>query len=460
MAEITDIRAREILDSRGNPTVEVDVACGPSTRGRTSVPSGASTGRHEAVERRDADPARYGGRGVLGALASIRQVIAPKLVGQDAADQPEIDRRLIELDGTPQKSHLGANATLAVSLACAHAAAAARQVPLFAHLANLWAARSGPHANHRSLIADDALASPSIASSNDVRAPARTMPVPMVNMISGGLHAGGNIDFQDFLIIPVGATSYSEALRWIVQVYRSLGRVLAERGYEAVLVGDEGGFGPKLPNNRDAVELIVHAIAAAGFEPRKQIAIAIDVASSHFFRDGRYRLAATGGTEWSADQLADELADWVRRYPIVSIEDGCAEDDWSGWRVLTDRLGKQVQLIGDDLFATNPKRLALGIESRVANAILIKPNQIGTLTETLDVLALAQLSGYHTIVSARSGETEDHSITHLAVATGAGQIKIGSIARSERLAKYNELLRIEEELGDRARFSGDLFSTP
>jgi enolase len=279
----------------------------------------------------------------------------------------------------------------------------------------------------------------------------------MVNMISGGLHAGGNLDFQDFLIIPTGAATYSEALSWIVQVYRSVARVLGKRGFESVLVGDEGGFGPKLASNRDAVGLIVAAIAEAGFKPGKDIAIAIDVASSHFFRDGRYRLVATGNEAWSAEELANELGAWTDQYPIVSIEDGCAEDDWNGWSLLTERLGNRVQLIGDDLFTTNPNRLNTGIESQVANAILIKPNQIGTLTETFDVMALAHLAGYRTIVSARSGETEDYSIAHLAVATGAGQIKIGSIARSERLAKYNELLRIEQELGDRAQFDGRIF---
>jgi enolase len=275
----------------------------------------------------------------------------------------------------------------------------------------------------------------------------------MVNMISGGLHAGGNLDFQDFLVMPVGARSYREALEWIGRVYRSLRRVLAARGYESVLVGDEGGFGPKLGSNREAVELVIEATSMAGFVPGRDVAIAIDVASSHFFEAGRYRLKATGGKELTAAELVEQLADWVEKYPIISIEDGCAEDDWEGWQLLTERLGDRVQLIGDDLFVTNPIRLARGIELRVANAILIKPNQIGTLTETLAVIAQAKAAGYRTIISARSGETEDTTIAHLAVATAAGQIKIGSVARSERLAKYNELLRIEEQLGDRAAFA-------
>jgi enolase len=444
MSEIRAIHAREVLDSRGNPTVEADVFCGSATRGRAIVPSGASTGRHEAIELRDGDHARFGGRGVLRALANVRNVIAPQLIGHDVRDQFGIDRRLVQLDGTPNKSNLGANAVLGVSLACAHAAANFLQEPLHEHLARLWAAtgikpNAQPIKNRKSKIENPSL------------------PLPMVNMISGGMHAGGNLDFQDFLIMPVAASSYCDALRWIVQVYNTLKRSLADRGFESALVSDEGGFGPKLASNRDAVELIVEAIATAGFEPGRDIAIAIDVASSHFFRNGRYYLAATAAKDLSAWELVEDLADWVTRYPIVSIEDGCAEDDGEGWRLLTDRLGCRVQLIGDDLFATNVNRLATGIENRIGNAVLVKPNQIGTLTETLEVMALAQSAGYRTIVSARSGETEDTTIAHLAVATAAGQIKIGSIARSERLAKYNELLRIEEELQGRAPFSGNVF---
>jgi enolase len=437
MSKIQGIQAREVLDSRGNPTVEVEVSCDDGSRGRAIVPSGASTGRHEAVELRDGDPARFGGKGVLRAVNHVRDTIAPALIGQDVFDQSSLDLRMVKLDGTPNKSRLGANAILGVSLACAHAAAASRRVPLFEHVATLWQATL-----HQ------------LAISNQQSA--ICLPLPMVNMISGGLHAGGNLDVQDFLIIPVGAASYGESLNWIVAVYRSLGRVLSTQGYEATLVGDEGGYGPRLRSNREALELLVEAITAAGFTPGADVSIALDVASTHFYDKGRYRLAAATSEELSAAEMVNMLAGWVESFPIVSIEDGCAEDDWNGWRLLTERLGSRVQLIGDDLFVTNPARLARGISNRVANAVLIKPNQIGTLTQTLLVTAQAKADGYRTIISARSGETEDTTIAHLAVATDAGQIKIGSVARSERLAKYNELLRIEEQLGDRAEFAGKI----
>lgn len=416
---LTRLHARQVLDSRGHPTVEVEVHC-QGGFGRAIVPSGASTGRHEAVELRDGDPAHYQGRGVRKAVANVNEQIAPKLVGMPATEQERIDQLLRELDGTPDKSKLGANAILGVSLACAHAAAACRQVPLWKYLSQLHP----PGAN-----------SPGSPS----------LPMPMVNMISGGLHAGGNIDFQDFLLIPVAANSYSEALEMIVNVYRSLGTVLTKHGHEGVLVGDEGGFGPKLRSNEQAVQLLVEAIDKAGYRPGYDAGIALDVASTHFFHAGHYRLKATAGAELSADEMVHTLARWVKDYPILSIEDGMAEDDWAGWKKLTETLGRHVQLVGDDLFVTNPERVKRGMAEGIANSVLIKLNQIGTLTETLEVIRLAQSAGYRPVVSARSGETEDATMADLAVATAAGQIKIGSIARSERLAKYNQLLRIEEE---------------
>ncbi|HJT79112.1 MAG TPA: phosphopyruvate hydratase [Gemmataceae bacterium] len=418
---IAAIRAREVLDSRGNPTVEVDVRTRGGARGRAIVPSGASTGRHEAVELRDGDPARYGGKGVRRAVANVHEVIAPRLAGMPVAGQAEIDRTLRELDGTPNKSRLGANAILGVSLACAHAAAASQGLPLWRYLA----AGRQPR-----------------------------MPLPMVNLISGGLHAGGNLDFQDFLFLPVGARSYSEALEMTSNVYRALAAVLTRHGYEGVLVGDEGGFGPRLRSNEEAVQLILEAIEQAGYQPGRQAALALDVASTHFYRDGCYHLGATAGTALTADALIELLREWVEKYQILSIEDGMAEDDWDGWRKLTAALGGQVQLIGDDLFVTNPERLRRGIAERAGNSVLVKVNQVGTLTETLEVLDLARSAGYRPVISARSGETEDSTIADLAVGTGAGQIKIGSVARGERLAKYNQLLRIEEEMGPGAPFAG------
>jgi enolase len=431
---ISRLHAREVLDSRGNPTVEVEVFCQGGAWGRALVPSGASTGRHEARELRDGETGRFAGLGVRNAVANVLTTIAGAVHSLPVTEQKLIDRTLCDLDGTPDKSRLGANALLGVSMACAHAAAAFHRLPLWRYLDRDGRGR---------------------------------LPFPMVNLISGGLHAGGNLDFQDFLLLPIGARCYSEALQMTVAVYRSLGKTLQRHGFEGVLVGDEGGYGPRLHANEQAVELILEAISQAGFHPGKDAAIALDVASSHFYRNGVYQLRTSGspqgsltprltGTdsfsrtstrELSADDLANLLDQWVKAYPIRSIEDGMAEDDWSGWKTLTTRLGKQVQLIGDDLFVTHPDRLRRGMEAGVANAVLVKVNQIGTLTETLDVIALARSGGYRAVISARSGETEDSTIADLAVATGAGQIKIGSVARSERLAKYNQLLRIEEEMG-------------
>jgi len=408
--QIRRIHAREVLDSRGNPTVEVEVHCVGGS-GRAIVPSGASTGRHEAVELRDRDVARYAGKGVRVAVANVREQIAPRLVGRPVTDQAGIDRLMCELDGTADKARLGANAILGVSLACAHAAVAIRNEPLWRYLS----ARPGPR-----------------------------MPVPMVNMISGGLHAGGNLDVQDVLFIPVAARSYSEALEQAVAVYHGLSAVLRSRGLEGVLVGDEGGFGPRLANNEQAIEMLLEAFRGTGLAPGSQAALAVDAAATHFWSPAGYRWQ---GKLLSTDDMIAVWQRWVRDYPVVSIEDGLAEDDWTGWQRLTAVLGECVQLIGDDLFVTNPRRLERGITEKVANSILIKINQIGTLTETLEVLEQARSAGYRPVISARSGETEDSSIADLAVATGAGQIKIGSVARGERLAKYNQLTRIEEELG-------------
>jgi enolase len=412
---ILRVHVREVFDSRGNPTVEVEVHLQGGALGRAIVPSGASTGRHEAVELRDGDPERFGGKGVRKACSHVNDIIAPKIRGLLASDQSEIDRTLCDLDGTPNKSRLGANAILGVSLACAHASAAARGLPLWRSLDERNAA---------------------------------TMPLPMVNLISGGLHAGGNLDFQDFLLLPIGARSYSEALAMSVAVYRSLAGVLTRHGFEGVLVGDEGGFGPKLHSNEQAVQMCVEAINAAELAPGKDAALAIDVASTHFHHAGCYRLKATAGVALASQEMTAMLRRWANDYPILSIEDGMAEDDWDGWRSLTADLGHRVQLIGDDLFVTDARRLRHGIELGAANAVLVKVNQIGTLTETLDVIRIAREAGYRPVISARSGETEDTTIADLAVATGAGQIKIGSVARGERLAKYNQLLRIEEELGE------------
>ncbi|MHB1425604.1 MAG: phosphopyruvate hydratase [Gemmataceae bacterium] len=417
---ITRLNTREVLDSRGNPTVEVEVHCAVGVWGRAIVPSGASTGRHEAVELRDGDATRYGGKGVRRAVAHVRDILAPRLCGMDATDQTRIDRLLCELDGTANKSRLGANAILGVSLACAHAAAASRGQSLWRYL--------------------------------DAEGVA-LMPLPMVNLISGGLHAGGNLDLQDFLFMPIGARSYSESLEWTVTVYRALGRVLIRHGFEGVLVGAEGGYGPRLQSNEQAIEMILRAIEDVGLKAGEQAALALDVASTHFYREGRYHLRIDGGRALDDEGMIALLERWVQQYPIVSIEDALAEDDWEGWRQLTAALGERVQLIGDDLFVTNPHRLRRGIAEKIANCVLVKVNQIGTLTEALEVIRLARQAGYRAVLSARSGETEDCTLADLAVACGTGQIKIGSVARSERLAKYNQLLRIEEEMGSAASFA-------
>ncbi len=439
---IERVHAREVFDSRGKPTVEVEVTCAGARPGRAMVPSGASTGQFEAMELRDRDDSRLDGFGVRKAVGFVCSEIASALQGLDASDQKAIDQRLIELDGTPQKSRLGANAILGTSLAVAYASAEACGISPVHRFRQIWqsvAGRSGNLAHH---------------DRTSELGRRMLLPLPMVNMISGGLHAGRQLEFQDFLILPVGAASYSQAFEWIVTVYRRLGLLLSKRGHEGVLVGDEGGFGPKLRSNDEAIELTIAAIEAAGLRPGADVAIGLDVASTHFFHDGQYRLPSVSASPLSAEQLIDLLERWVDRYPIVSLEDALAEDDWVGWRQLTERLGHKVQLIGDDLFVTNVARLRKGIEQRVGNSVLIKLNQIGTLSETLDTLKLAIDHGYWPVVSARSGETEDATIADLVVATGAGQLKVGSVARSERLAKYNQLLRLEETLGSEAGYLG------
>jgi enolase len=420
MPKINIIRAREILDSRGNPTVEVDVFLDDGARGRAMVPSGASTGKAEALELRDGDPKRFHGRGVLKAIENVVQVIGPAVKGMEAGNQEALDTRLGELDGTENKSRLGANALLGVSLAVARAAAASTGTPLYQYLGGQAAVE---------------------------------LPVPMVNIASGGLHGGGNIDFQDFQVIPLRAERYSEALHDVVMIYRAMKDVLKARGVYSPGVADEGGYAPRLASNEVGFEVMVEAFERAGFTSGKDAAIAVDVAASHFYKNGRYQLS-TEREEWSSSDLVDRLEVWAARYPILSIEDGVAEDDVTGWKLLTERLSKRCQLIGDDLFVTNPRRLAEGIRDGIANAVLVKMNQIGTLSETLEVIRLAQRAGYRTVVSARSGETEDDSMSDLAVGARAGQLKVGAITRSERLAKYNRLLRIEERLGDRAVYRG------
>jgi enolase len=415
---IEQVNGREVLDSRGNPTVEVEVVLDSGVVGRAIVPSGASTGAFEAVELRDGD-SRFGGKGVLGAVANVNGEIGDAVVGFDALDQRLLDLLLIDLDGTDNKARLGANAILGVSLAAAHAAAAHLELPLYRYL-------GGPNAH--------------------------VLPVPMMNVLNGGVHADNNVDFQEFMIVPVGAVSYGEGLRWGVETYHVLRAVLHERGLGGG-VGDEGGFAPNLASNEEAVQLLLVAIEQAGFTPGEDLAIALDVASSEFYDAGTYRLAGEG-RDLPGAAMAELLAQLCDRYPIVSVEDGMAEDDWDGWRALTDAVGDRVQLVGDDLFVTNSERLARGIQDGVANAILVKVNQIGTLTETLDTVALATRSGYSSVMSHRSGETEDVTIADLAVATGCGQIKTGAPARSDRVAKYNQLLRIEELLGETAAYPG------
>ncbi len=423
MSAIKTIRGREILDSRGNPTVEVDVILKDGAFGRASVPSGASTGRHEAVELRDGDPKRFGGKGVLKAVANVNEVIAEQIIGMDARDQQAIDQAMIDLDGTPNKGKLGANAILGVSLAVAKAAAASAGLPLYSYMGGVLA---------------------------------RVMPVPMMNIINGGAHANNAIDFQEFMVMPVAASSMAEAIRMGSEVFHSLRQLLAKGGY-STSVGDEGGFAPDLPGTRPALDIIMQAIEKAGYKPGEDFWLAMDVASTELYHDGHYVLSgAKGGkgVEMDAAGMVDFLEGLVDEYPILSIEDGMAEDDWEGWVMLTERLGKRVQLVGDDLFVTNPERLANGIEMGAANAILIKVNQIGTLSETLEAVDLAHKAGYRAVISHRSGETEDTFISDLAVATSCGQIKTGSLSRSERTAKYNQLLRIEEQLGTQARYAG------
>ena len=417
MSKIAEIRAREIVDSRGNPTVEADVVLDSGKRGRAAVPSGASTGVREAIELRDGE-ARYGGKGVRRAVGHVNGEIADALRGAEA-DQQAVDRRMIELDGTPTKERLGANAVLSVSLALAHARAADAGLPLFRSL-------GGPEAN--------------------------ILPVPMMNIINGGAHANNSVDMQEFMIVPVGAGSLSEAVRYGAEVFHALKKVLDGRGL-GTAVGDEGGFAPDLPSNAAAVEVILEAIHQAGFRAGEDIWIGLDCASSEFYRDGRYHLASEG-RDFSAEEFTDYLGRWVDQYPILTIEDGMAEDDWDGWKVMTERLGGRVQLVGDDLFVTNTEILKEGIDRGVANSILIKVNQIGTLTETMEAIAMAKAANYTAVISHRSGETEDVTIADLAVATGVGQIKTGSLSRSDRVAKYNQLMRIEEMLGSAARYPG------
>ena len=418
MLTITTLKAREILDSRGNPTLEVDCRLAGGALGRAAVPSGASTGEHEALELRDGDKARFGGKGVQKAVRNVNERIAAAVVGLEAFDQLAVDRAMIELDGTPTKSQLGANAILGVSIAVAKAAAAALETPLYRHL-------GGVHA--------------------------RTLPVPLMNVINGGSHADNNVDLQEFMIVPLGAPSFREALRWATEVFHTLARVLKKRGL-ATGVGDEGGFAPNLENNEAPLKLLVEAIEAAGFKPGGQIAIALDPAASEFFKDGAYVLEGEGGRRLTPAEMVEYYAGLVDRYPIVSIEDGLAEDDWEGWSLITKRLGGRIQLVGDDLFVTNIERLARGIREGVANSILIKLNQIGTVSETLSAIEMAHRAGYTAVISHRSGETEDVTIADLAVGTNAGQIKTGSLCRSERIAKYNRLLAIEQRLGKKARY--------
>jgi enolase len=465
-AKITRVHARQVLDSRGNPTVEADVVIGDGARGRAAVPSGASTGEHEALELRDGDKSKYLGKGVLKAVANVNNDIAKAVVGLDASDQRALDKRMIELDGTPTKSRLGANAILAVSMAAARAAAAAQNLPLYKYVARY--------------------------SSDST---ANLLPCPMMNILNGGAHADSSVDFQEFMVMPVGAPSFSEGLRWGVEVFHALKSALKKHGYSTA-VGDEGGFAPSCKSNEEAIQIVLEAIAAAGYKPGEQVSIALDPASSEFFdkTNGKYVFKKSDKSVHSSSEMAAYWTKWAEKYPIVSIEDGMAEDDWAGWKILTQSVGgrassqtaaasgkketyqvsgypnayviptpvptsasrstRRIQLVGDDLFVTNTTRLSRGINEGIANAILIKLNQIGTVMETIDAIELARKAGYHSIISHRSGETEDTFIADLAVATAAGQIKTGSASRTDRIAKYNQLLRIEEELGSAARFHG------
>jgi enolase len=422
MTEIVAIRAREVLDSRGNPTVEADVILESGALGRAIVPSGASTGEHEAVELRDGDKSHYLGKGVLQAVANVETVIAPELEGMDAGNQRLIDKTMIDLDGSPNKGKLGANAILAVSMATARAVAQTLEIPLYRYLGGINAS---------------------------------ILPTPMLNVLNGGAHADSNVDFQEFMIMPVGAERFSDALRWAAETFHTLKGVLKKKGYNTA-VGDEGGFAPSLKANNEAIDLILEAIEQAGYKPGEQIAIALDPATSELYdKDkNKYVFKKSDKRELSSDEMVHFWESWCNQYPIVSIEDGLAEDDWEGWRTLTDKLGNRIQLVGDDLFVTNTNRLQRGIEEGVGNSILIKVNQIGTITETLEAIDLGRRYGYTSIISHRSGESEDTFIADLAVATGAGQIKTGSVSRTDRIAKYNQLLRIEEELGSGAVYLG------
>ena len=420
MSTIIEVHAREIIDSRGNPTVEAEVVLSSGAQGRAAVPSGASTGEHEAVELRDGDAKRYGGKGVTEAVRNVNEVLGPRLEGRSATDQIEIDAEMMDADGTPNKSKLGANAILSVSLAVARAAAQDSGLPLYRYL-------GGPMA--------------------------RVLPVPMMNILNGGAHSSNNVDAQEFMVVPIGADTFPDGLRMGVEVFHALKKVLTKMGLSTT-VGDEGGFAPMLPSNEAALDVVMQAIKAAGYEPGQDVAIAVDVAASELYQDGEYVFKKGDGSRRSAEAMVDLYAGWVDRYPIVSIEDGLAENDWPGWALLTERLHERVQLVGDDIFVTNVDRLGRGIEEGVANAVLVKVNQIGTLTETLQCIELAKGSAYGVVISHRSGETEDTFIADLAVATGAGQIKTGSASRTDRTAKYNQLLRIAEELGDLAHYPG------
>ncbi|WEK54543.1 MAG: phosphopyruvate hydratase [Candidatus Cohnella colombiensis] len=419
MTMIADVYAREVLDSRGNPTVEVEVRLESGVLGRAIVPSGASTGAYEAVELRDGDKSRYLGKGVLKAVENVNTIIAPEIIGYDALDQVEIDNRMIELDGTPNKANLGANAILAVSMAVARAAAEALDVPLYTYLGGFNA---------------------------------KTLPVPMMNIVNGGEHADNNIDVQEFMVLPVGAPTFAEALRTGAEIFHSLKAVLKAKGLNTA-VGDEGGFAPNLGSNEEALSTIIEAIEKAGYKPGVDVFLGMDVASTEFYKDGKYHLEGEGKSFTSAE-FVDLLASWVDKYPIISIEDGCSEDDWAGWKLLTEKLGDKVQLVGDDLFVTNTVRLADGIAQGVGNSILVKVNQIGTLTETFDAIEMAKRAGYTAVISHRSGESEDSTIADIAVATNAGQIKTGAPSRTDRVAKYNQLLRIEDRLGSTAKYGG------
>jgi enolase len=420
MSNIAAIHAREVLDSRGNPTVEAEVFLADGSMGRAIVPSGASTGEHEAVELRDADTNRFQGKGVLKAVENVNGEIAEALANWDAFDQRGLDARLIELDGTENKGRLGANALLSVSMAAARASARSIDIPLYRYLGG---------------------------------AGANTLPTPMMNILNGGAHADNNVDFQEFMVMPVGAPSFSEALRWGVEVFHTLKGVLKKRGYNTA-VGDEGGFAPSVKSNVEAIEVVLEAISKAGYKPGEEIAIALDPAASEFYQDGKYVFKKSDKSAKSSDEMVNFWAKWVKDYPIVSLEDGLAENDWDGWQKLTKELGSKIQLVGDDIFVTNIQFLQEGIDKGVANSILVKVNQIGTVSETLDAIDLARRNGYTSVISHRSGETEDTFIADLAVATGAGQIKTGSASRTDRIAKYNQLLRIEEELAGTSRFLG------